>query len=132
MSVKDRIKRHEGKRNKPYKCSEGYLTIGYGRNLETVGLSDAEIDYLFAADYQRAVELAKSFVVYETLNDVRRGVLVEMIFQMGRTGVAKFKKFLARSSEEDYEAAAVEMLQSKWAKQTPRRAKELSELFRNG
>ena len=132
MSVKDRIKRHEGKRNKPYKCSEGYLTIGYGRNLETVGLSDAEIDYLFAADYQRAVELAKSFVVYETLNDVRRGVLVEMIFQMGRAGVAKFKNFLAAALRKDWDEAAAQMLDSKWASQTPRRAKELSELFRNG
>jgi len=128
---KERIERHEGRRNFPYKCSEGYLTIGIGRNLDTNGLTDAEVDFLFATDYQQAVELAKSFHVYAGLNDMRQGVLVEMCFQMGRAGVAKFKNFLAAAERADFYAASAEMLDSKWAKQTPKRAKELSELFKH-
>jgi len=132
MSTQDRIKKHEGKRNKPYKDTVGKLTIGYGRNLDDVGLSDAECDYLFANDYARAEQMARSFYVYEFLNEARQGVLVEMCFQMGRAGVARFKRFLEAAQRKDWDAAALEMLDSTWAKQTPGRAKELSEIFRSG
>ena len=129
---KERIRRHEGVRHKMYLDSEGIPTIGIGRNLRDVGLTDAEVDFLFATDYQRAVDRAKTFSVYAGLNDVRRGVLVEMVFQMGRAGVAKFKNFLAAAERADFYAASSEMLNSKWAKQTPERAKELSEIFKHG
>jgi lysozyme len=130
--IQDRIKRHEGKRNKPYKDTVGKLTIGYGRNLDDVGLSDAECDYLFANDFKRALLVARSFHVYDALDEVRRGILIEMCFQMGRAGVANFKKFLAAAERKDWDAASGEMLDSKWAKQTPGRAKELADIFRTG
>jgi lysozyme len=55
-----------------------------------------------------------------------------MCFQMGRSGVANFKKFLAAAERKDWDAASGEMLDSKWAKQTPGRAKKLADIFRTG
>jgi len=132
MNLKERIKRHEGKRNKPYEDSEGVLTVGYGRNLRDVPFTDHEIDVLFATDFERALLGARSFNVYQDLNDVRRGILVEMVFQMGRAGVWKFKKFLKAARAKDWEGAYTELLDSQWAKQTPARAQELANLFRRG
>ena len=132
MNVKDRIKKHEGKRFRPYKDSEGILTVGYGRNLEAVAFSQDEIDLMFENDFRRAQDGAESFFCYSQLNDVRRGVLIEMVFQMGIYGVGKFEKFLAAAFAEDWQKAHDEMLDSKWAKQTPSRAKELAGVFLRG
>lgn len=132
MSLSDRIKQHEGKRFKPYEDSEGILTVGYGRNLEAVPFSQDEIDLMFENDLRRAVEGSKTFLCYTGLDDTRRGVLTEMVFQMGVAGVSKFKKFLNAAAQHDWQNAHDEMLDSKWAKQTPGRAKELAGIFLTG
>jgi len=123
MSLKDRIKRHEGKRFEPYEDSEGILTVGYGRNLRDVPFSQDEIDLMFDNDFLRARHGAES---------IRRGILIEMIFQMGIKGVSRFKKFLQAALLHDWARAADEMLDSKWHKQTPERAEELARLFLRG
>ena len=131
-SVSDRIKRHEGCRLSPYKDSEGIWTVGYGRNLESVPFTQAEVDFMFLTDLNRARKAAETFPEYAALDNVRAGVVVEMIFQMGRAGVSRFKRFWAATGAQDWNRAADEMLDSKWAKQTPERAQELAEIFRNG
>jgi lysozyme len=131
-NLKDRIKAHEGCRHTPYKDSEGFLTVGYGRNLDAVAFTDAEIDLMFENDFARAKQGAETFFVYQDLNEERRGVLIEMIFQMGVSGVGKFKKFLRAAQARDWEGAANEMLDSKWAVQTRGRAMELANIFRSG
>ena len=60
-----------------------------------------------------------------------KSVVLNMCYQMGVTGVSKFKMFLKALGERDYGWASIEMLDSKWAKQTSNRAKELSESMRN-
>ena len=132
MSLKERIKRHEGKRYKPYEDSVGVLTVGYGRNLRDVPFSENEIELMFNNDYRRALGGAESFAAFQQMNEARRGVLIEMVFQMGVAGVNKFRKFLAASLDRDWARAADEMLDSKWAKQTPARAKELAKVFMRG
>jgi lysozyme len=132
MSTKERIKRHEGKSSRPYLCSEGYTTVGYGRNLERVPFSEDEMDLMFENDYRRALDGAEGFFCYSQLNDVRRGVLIEMVFQMGTFGVSKFRRFLDAALERDWQRAHDEMLDSKWAKQTPQRAQELAGIFLKG
>jgi lysozyme len=132
MSLEIRIKRHEGRRFKPYKDSEGIWTVGYGRNIDAVPFSHDEIDLMFANDLRRARDGAETFFVYSQLNSVRRDVLVEMIFQMGIQGVSRFKRFLAAALQDNWSEAAKEMLDSRWYRQTPGRAKELSEIFEKG
>lgn len=130
--VKERIKEHEGMRRFPYKDSEGVLTVAYGRNLRDVPFSDDEIALMFENDFRRAKNAAETFFVYPALNDTRRGVLIEMIFQMGSKGVAKFVNFLDAAAEGEWQKAHDEMLDSRWAKQTPERAEKLAKIFLNG
>jgi len=131
-TLAQRIERHEGRRRKIYKCTAGKLTSGVGRNLEDVEFSDEEIDLMFKNDLVRAKCGAETFHLYEMVNDIRREVLIEMVFQMGIKGVGKFKRFFRAAQARDWEAAHKEMLDSKWAKQTPARALELALIFRIG
>lgn len=132
MRTKERIREHEGCRRHPYPCSEGYLTIGVGRNLDAVPLSDDEIDLLFDNDFGRAMMQAETIPGFERLNEVRQGVLVEMVFQLGLHGVRKFRKFIDAYMAEDWQAAHDEMLDSLWARQTPTRALRLAQIFLTG
>jgi len=132
MSTRERIKGHEGRRFEPYEDSEGILTVGYGRNLRDVPFSQDEIDLMFENDFARATEGAESFPSYEEMNELRRGVLIEMVFQMGVSGVGNFKRFHTACMHHDWPKAAEEMLDSRWAKQTPERAQELAKVFLRG
>lgn len=125
------IKKHEGLRLKPYHCSEGKLTIGIGRNLESNGISEEEAEYMALNDIAMAEKAASSLVRdFLVLNDNRKIVLVSMAFQMGRTGLSKFVKMLDAVDLGAFRTASDEMLDSRWAKQTPERAKELSEMMK--
>lgn len=132
MTLKERIKLHEGKRNRPYKDSLGVLTIGYGRNLDDVGISDAECDYLFERDFDRAQQHAARFTFFADLNKTRQGVIIEMIFQLGFAGTSRFRKFIGAIKQEDWGEAKAQMLDSRWHKQTPERCEELAEIFGRG
>lgn len=132
MGLAERIKRHEGLSTKPYYCTAGKLTIGYGRNLEN-GITEAEADYLFQNDLKKAKAGAETFLAYQAINEVRREVLIEMVFQMGVRGVSKFKRFLQAAYMHEWAEAAEEMLDSKWAREdSPERARELAKLFLRG
>jgi len=132
-ALAQRIERHEGRRNKSYKDSKGILTAGIGRNLEAVAFTDQEVDLMFKNDLSRAKQGAQSFHIYESLSDARRGVLIEMVFQMGVGGVNKFKRFLKATQAKDWEGARKEMLDSKWYREDSRaRALELANIFCRG
>ena len=132
MSLRSRIKTHEGRRFEPYEDSVGVLTVGYGRNLRDVPFSQDEIDLMFENDLNRARDGALSIPAYHEMNELRRGVLIEMVFQMGASGVSNFKNFLNACMHHEWARAAEEMLDSKWARQTPERAQELARVFLRG
>jgi len=132
MSLRERIKRHEGLRFRPYRDTEGFLTVGYGRCMDKVQFSQDEVELMLDNDIRRAMDGAETFFVYSQLNYVRREVLTEMIFQLGRSGVSKFKKFLDAALNGDWVEAAAQMLDSKRARQTPGRAMELANMFERG
>jgi len=132
-TLAQRIERHEGRRNRSYKDSKDILTAGIGRNLEHVEFSDEEIDLMFKNDLARAKHGAETFHIYQDLNDIRREVLIEMIFQMGVRGVSKFKRAIRAAEARDWEGVYRELLDSKWHyTDSPSRALELAILFRDG
>lgn len=121
------LKRHEGYRRFPYKDSVGVLTIGIGRNLDEVGISEHEAEYLLYHDVDKALlEVSSKITGWEDLNDIRKQVLINMAFNMGITRLLKFKKMLKAIAIGDYMVASLEMLDSKWATQVGQRANELS------
>lgn len=129
----EQLMRHEGLRLKTYKCTSGKLTIGVGRNLDDVGITKEEAMYLLKNDISRCmIECKLKIPVFDLLNNVRQNVLLNMCFQMGISGLLKFKKFLSFLEKQDFDSAAEEMLKSKWAEQTPNRAKELSGVIKKG
>lgn len=129
----EQIKRHEGLKLKPYRCTANKLTIGYGRNIEDVGISEAEAEILLSNDLSRCTkEVAKHVESFAKLNDARQSVLVNMCFNLGIAGLLKFKKFIAAVNDGFFELAAKEMLDSLWAKQVGNRAIELSEQIKTG
>lgn len=123
----------EGKRKFAYECTEGKITVGVGRNLEDKGLSEDEIDYLLLNDIRECSDITESSVpFFRGLNEVRQNVLINMSFNMGIRGVLGFKKMLHAAMLGDFEEAARQMLDSKWARQVGQRAVRLSEEMKTG
>lgn len=126
------LKKHEGLELKPYKCTSNKLTIGIGRNLEDVGISEIEAEYLLMNDLDTYMTAAKTYDWYNGLNDARKAVVVSMLFNMGQTNFNKFLKMKQALSVGDYPEAAKQMLDSRWAKQVKGRAVELSKQMETG
>ena len=130
----EQLKRHEGLRLKPYKCTAGKLTIGYGRNIEDKGISKVEAEDLLYHDIKETErELRKKLpLLMDELNTTRSEVLVNMAFNMGVHGLLKFKKMIKALDDNDYDEACRQMMDSRWAVQVGKRAVELAEQMRTG
>lgn len=123
--------RHESIRQKPYRDTVGKFTIGCGRNLDDKGLSKDEIMLLLNNDIFDAIEDAKRCVsVYDELSEVRKMVLIDMAFNLGKSRFMGFVRFLNAIHKGDWDEAAEEMLSSKWAIQVGYRAIELALMMR--
>jgi len=126
------LKKHEGIELKPYKCTSNKLTIGIGRNLEDVGISEHEAEFLLMNDLDTYMTAAKSYNWYAGLNDARKAVIVNMLFNMGQTNFNKFLKMKQALDVGDHAEAGKQMLDSKWAKQVKGRSEELSKQMETG
>ena len=122
--MRKHIESNEGRHNKPYKCSEGKLTIGVGHNIEDRGLSDKVIDLLFIEDIQEAYLTAHSlFYRFVSMPQNAQTVFMDMAFQLGKSRLRKFKNMIACANERDWKGVVLEMVDSRWYHQTPNRAK---------
>ena len=126
------LKKHEGVELKPYKCTSNKLTIGIGRNLEDVGISEHEAEFLLMNDLDTYMTAAKTYDWYAGLNDARKAVIVNMLFNMGQTNFNKFLKMKQALAVGDHAEAAKQMLDSRWAKQVKGRSAELSKQMETG
>lgn len=125
-------RRFEGLSVLPYECPAGHLTIGYGHNLEN-GISKEAAEFILREDLQAAVKaVSKHFAWWQGLNEARQFVLVDMAFNMGLAKLSTFKKMLEATQRGDWNKAAAEMLNSRWATQVGRRARELAEIMKKG
>lgn len=126
------LQRHEGLRLKPYKCTAGKLSIGYGRNLDDMGISEVEAMVLLRHDIERCYDELNVFSWFADLDQVRQEALIDMLFNLGLPTFLEFKKTLKFVAEGKYSQAAEEMLRSKWADQVGDRAKELAYMMDTG
>jgi|TARA_Y100000004_G_scaffold146606_1_gene167528 lysozyme len=130
------VKKHEGYRNKVYLDTLGKRTVGVG-HLCTEDWWEDDKEYeeeflmkILEEDLQEAIEGASTLMLQHECTDIdekAHEILIEMVFQLGMTGVSKFKNMWKALSEYNYTGASYEMLDSKWAKQTPNRAKSMAE-----
>lgn len=134
------IAREEGRRAAAYPdpLTHGApWTIGVGHTGPEVHAgsvwTDAQIDAQLASDIARAeAGLDRELPWWRSLNDPRQDVLVQMAFQLGVAGLAKFHTALGEIHAGRYAEAADAMLASAWARQTPARARRLAEQMRTG
>ena len=133
--LREMLRRHEGVRNFVYMCSEGYETIGVGRNIADsgLGLSDDEVDYLLDNDIKRVrEELNDEYYWFGALNAARQEAMLDISFNLGQTRLRGFKKALDAMSSEDFDRAADEFMDSRWSEQVGNRAAEVTEMIRTG
>lgn len=124
------IMRDEGFRSRVYKCPADKWTLGYGRNVEDVGITEEEAEHLLYNDVarvERELDRVHPWWV-KCPGSVRRG-LINMTYNLGISRLGAFKKMLACLQAGDYRGASREALDSKWAKQVGDRAKRIAELF---
>lgn len=147
-TVSQRLKLHEGLRLQPYRCSRGKLTIGVGRNLDdnpfTVeeekivgdwrhGITKEVAMYLLRNDIKTTYRNLKKYIpCFSELDEERKYALIDMAFNLGIVGLLKFQKMLAHIACGNYEQAADECLNSRYAKITGRRAERIAEVIRSG
>lgn len=131
--AKDSVKIHEGLRLNPYRCTAGKLTIGYGHNIEDNGISNDVADYILDEDLRASArEATYAIDNFHELNEHRQAVLIEMAFALGLPRLRGFVKMIKAVSQHDYQEAAEELLDSKWAREVGKRALVLSEKMREG
>jgi lysozyme len=135
--LKKELRSDEGFKPQAYKDSLGFWTIGIGRLCDAgkpgSGLTEEEGLYLLGNDIKRTTDaLVAQLPWVKNLSDARQRALVNMAFQLGIDGVLGFKHTLALIQSGDYAAAADNAMQSLWAKQTPNRAKRVTDMIRNG
>jgi len=129
----EQLKIDEGFRSKPYKCSAGKLTIGYGRNIEDNGITKEEAEILLYNDVGLVTnELSGTFSWFYGLSKIRKSVLINMAFNLGMPRLKAFKRMIAALGVNDYEEAARQMLDSKWANQVGDRATRLANQMIDG
>ena len=134
------VKKHEGYRNKVYLDTLGKRTVGVGHLcVEDFWEDDKEYEEKFLMtilehDLQTAIKGAKDLMAENGCMDIdeqAEELIIEMVFQLGKTGVSKFKNMWKALSGLQYSAAADQMLDSRWAKQTPNRANGMADIMRS-
>ncbi len=146
--VSQRILLHEGLRLQPYFCTKGKQTIGVGRCLDTNpltkeeekvvgdwhhGITKCAAMYLLRNDIKRIYrELAKKIDFFKELDGERQYALIDMAFNLGVSGVLKFKKMLSYIAAGNYTKAANECLNSQYANDVGKRAIRIANTIKNG
>ena len=136
ITPEDLLVVEEGFRPSAYKDSEGFWTIGFGCLIDERaggGITEAEGYYLLRnriAPIYPALD--KAIPWWREMNDTRRAVVVSMAYQMGVSGLMKFRRTLRAMQAGDYAGAAKGMRSSLWFKQTPGRAKRAARAMESG
>tara|TARA_R110002012_G_C11437710_1_gene590177 strand:+ start:61 stop:543 length:483 start_codon:yes stop_codon:yes gene_type:complete len=149
VDVKDlyeEIGSDEGKVLHAYLCTELHATVGIGhkildtdpeKELDIFGINGEEVPddqyitedrcyILFQEDVQIAISgCMKIYTNWDDLPQEVQHILVNMCFQLGQRGLSNFKQMGKAIEESDWEKASLEMMDSRWAKQTPQRAERL-------
>ena len=125
------LKKHEGLRLKPYRDTVNKLTIGVGRNLDDRGISEEEANFLLKNDINICLnELKTIFENFDEFPENIKLVLIDMIFNLGKSRFLTFKKFIKAIKEKDIEKAIYEMTDSRWCSELPSRCKDDQKLLK--
>lgn len=134
--LKQLLIKHEGEVNHAYRDSENYLTIGVGRLIDPRKggeISHDEAMYLLDNDIKEVLlHCDRRFDWFDDLDETRKIVVLNMVFNLGIAGFSKFKKTIFFIESGDFHNASIEMLNSTWSSQVGKRATELSNIMDTG
>ena len=126
-----RLKADEGCRLTPYTDTVGKTTIGWGRNLTDEGISAHEAEVMLYADIDNAIHAARTtFHEFDSYPGVVQEVIVCLIFNLGHHGFLGFQHMIAHIREREWDAASMELLDSKAARQLPDRYGRYADMLR--
>jgi lysozyme len=135
------VKLSEGFRDHIYKDTEGFATIGWGHKVvyednfeEGKTYTKEELQEVFDNDLRKALGLARQLMEEFDVRDLpttAQHTITEMVFQLGKSGVSKFRNMWKCLQESNFIGASYEMLDSKWNKQTPNRCKKLADQMKS-
>jgi len=129
--LRNTLIRHEGLKLLPYKCTAGKLTLGVGRNIEDRGISKETAMQMLDEDIEICLnELMERLDYFENLPTEVQETLVNLCFNMGISRLMKFQLMLGAIEAGQYELAAKELLDSRYARQVGKRAEELADILR--
>lgn len=123
---------------KPYRsctCAQrGALTVGYGRNLDSNGISKLEAEVLLDHDLASAeMDAKRAFGWMASLSELRQRAVVELIFNMGLPTFRGFRQTILAIKARQFVAAAAHLLDSRWAKQVgPTRSSRIARYLKDG
>ena len=146
------LKQHEGERRndaghhvayddatglpiKPGTHVAGHVTIGYGHNAGPGnGVPERIAQRMLEVDIEAVREgLDRQLPWWRRLPRKQRLALVDMGFNLGVPGLMQFKRMLSALHDRDYDTAAAEALDSRWATQVgERRVETVTQLLRSG
>lgn len=127
MTIQELLIKHEGVKLHPYKDTADKVSIGVGRNLTDRGISKEEALYLLRNDIQDSIDdCTRLFSFFKELSEVRKMVLIDMMFNLGAARIMKFSRFIEALKAKDWVKASKEMLDSVWAMQVGKRAQRLA------
>ena len=130
LDLLEAVKLSEGFRDRVYKDTLGIDTIGYGFAIKDLVLDEDIAEMILRRKLDNLIDrVNKRFKFVKDLPHAAQDVMYEMCYQLGVTGVSKFKKTLLYLENKEFRMASKEMLDSRWAKQTPNRAKRLSNII---
>ncbi len=124
MNAKDLIIKHEDMALRPYIDSVGKLTIGFGHNLDDLGISRLSAEFILEEDIATAKEWLEEIFDVDSLPSKVQVVMLDMMFNLGYNRFKGFKKMIAAVKAGDYKLAAEEAKDSKWCKQVGSRCED--------
>lgn len=147
MSLRDMLKRHEGIRLKPYRCTAGKLTIGAGHNIDAKGLppdieayledygqiTNEMVDILLDQDIEDTItDCKRLYPELESFTEPRQDALCDFVFNVGYKTASTFIKTNRAINAGQWDEAADLLLESRYARQVGKRANEIAEMLREG
>lgn len=124
---------HEGFSSTVYLDRTGKRHIGYGRNLDDVGISEEEAEYLLKKDIERSrSSLTNTYTWFAELDSVRQDALVNMVYNMGMGSFSQFRRMHFNLARHLYTGAAYEAIDSRWARQVGKRAFDVAFMLETG
>ena len=135
------VKLSEGFRDHVYMDTEGFRTIGWGHKVvhednfeDGKTYTKEELQEVFDNDLRKALGLARQLMEEFDVRDLpttAQHTITEMVYQLGKSGVSKFRNMWKALQEGNFIGASYEMLDSKWNKQTPNRCKKLADQMKS-